>query len=259
MRHLVEMMKEPSPAIFDSIAWIFVHDTQFALPFLGPVIAGFVQGIEHISNNVLLCNYLELIILHCKSHMVPFLDVLKPMLVRNFTKANSIKIGCALSFHLKGEFRNLAETLYPAVLTSLWLSETASFKLLLRFVGFAILFQQQPFEDLLESVEAHAGTLPEMDEDRLASLLEAFSLIIQQRPLGVYSARLTRLGLSLIRSHFFVEIHHFLYNLCVFGHVPLAVIERSCQVLGRPLPDLAVLKTAVSSGTLALDAVPVVT
>jgi hypothetical protein len=60
LEHLVEMLN--SPVVFDAVTWIFVRAAQFALPFLGQVIAGFVQEIDQRPNDVLLSNQLELIV-----------------------------------------------------------------------------------------------------------------------------------------------------------------------------------------------------
>ena len=94
MTMLINMLSgDPSPSVFEAITRIIVKDTDNSLPYLGPVINGFINAIGSNSEaDDLLFNQLEMIVNATQLHMTPFMKNIQKVLIDNFTNLNCVRI-----------------------------------------------------------------------------------------------------------------------------------------------------------------------
>lgn len=252
LKSLVEMLKDPSPSVFDAITCIFVKDTEYALPFLGQVIQGFVKAIEHDTDKKTLFSQLELIAVNCTINLIPFLTILKDMLRTNFNNIHCVRVAVVLSYHLKSEFIEVANVLYPIALHLLDNESNEYYKVMLKFIDFAILFQHQSIELFIEAAEKKIQTKID-DEVRLAFMLKAISMLVQLRPFYVYAARISRFAFTLLQLKPLNEVNQLLYNLILFGHLSIDVVERYTQMYNCNIQHLSELRNAFLKGEPVID------
>ncbi|OHT06128.1 PIKK family atypical protein kinase [Tritrichomonas foetus] len=254
MKNLTEMLKEPSPSIFEAIIRILVKDTDNALPYLGVIIDGFLYAIGQNTENDLLFNQLELISISTQLHMSPFVKKMQPTLIDHFSNINCIRLATVLSYHLKTEFCECASSLYPLALHLMYSSIAGKpefFKSIIRFIDYAILYQNENFELFIENIEILLEKKQLTDDSLIGFLMKSLSTLVQRRRLSIYTARLARLAFSLLEQKKMTEICQLLYNLCVFGHLSIDLIAQFCSI-----PHLDDLKQAAAKGSLLIDDLP---
>lgn len=253
MTMLINMLNgDPSPSVFEAITRIIVKDTDNSLPFLGPVITGFTNAIgSSAETDDLLFNQLELIALSAQLHMTPFIKNMQSILVNNFTNMNCVRLCSVLSYHLKTEFNECAASLYPIALHHMSTTKNAYFKIVVKFVVYAILYQNENVEFFIETIELLMGqnSKTATDDSRISFLMKSLSTLFQKLRLSMFTARMARLCFDLIeKKKRMNEILQLLYNLIIFGHLSIDLIEQMYQ-----LPHLDEIRQASMKGSLMID------
>ena len=251
MKKLTEMLKDPSPSIFEAITRILVKDTDNALPFIGPVISGFVHAIRQNNDIDLLFNQLELISLSTQLHISPFVKVMKPVFLDYFYNINCVRVCLVLSFNLKIEFCDAAADLYPVALHQLTTDKSDYFKVIIRFIDYSILYQNENVELFIEAIELLLAQNQQIDETKIGLIMKSISSLVQRRRLMIYTARFARIAFNLLETHRMNEINQLIYNLCAFGHLSVDQIEHY-----KFIPHLHELQQAASKGTILIDDLP---
>ena len=224
MKSLTEMLKkDSSPCIFEAICKIISQETKHALPFLGVVVKGFIEAIEFNEDNTCLFNELELIILKCESHIVPYLDVLFNLLKKHMDNLNCLRIALVLSYQLNIDFISISSQLYNIALQYFDSTDINYFSTLVQFICFSIYFQHQSFDLFLQVIESK---ILDFDTKRQNIILKGLAMIVQTYSINVYSTRLAHLCFELsIQQTQPKNIILLLKSLCAYCELPFDYIK----------------------------------
>lgn len=238
IKSLINMMASGySPMIFEAITHAFVEDTSYALPFLEPVLHGFVKAIEFSEAKQVFYSMLEVIIRNCQLHVVPFIPLLLGTLRSDFAEIGALRVCCALSFYSGVEFTHGASTLYPVALHYFDHSDIPYFKVLLSFLTHVVAFQKQDFGAWLYEVEERLDTLT---DKRISIVLKHFSVLLQRRIIGRFGTRLAQICFQLIRNGKKSDhVDALLIDLCVFGNGNPGFILKFCKQFSYSVPRLS--------------------
>ncbi|OHS98309.1 PIKK family atypical protein kinase [Tritrichomonas foetus] len=248
MNKLIEIMKkEATPLIFEALTSIFVNDTEHAVQYIGPVIKSMIKAIEHDPDRSVLWNQLELICVHCESYISPFINDMAHTLVANINNINCVRVSIALSFYLKVQFIPVATKMYPVALHLLDTPDDKLFHVLIKLVSYALLFQHQCTELFIELTEKLLNSV--INDYKITQIMKTLSLLLQLRPMAVYSARIARMALHSNRS--LPEVHQVIYNLCIFGYMSSKMLDKIDNV-----PEIQKLKDAIERGEMIIENLP---
>lgn len=246
LKLLCNMLKEPSPSVFEAITCIFVNETFLSLPYLETVINAFAKSLNKDEKSNLLFQQLELICIHCGSHIVPYVHLMSDALLNNITNYYCLNVCKVLSQNLKSLFIEYSNKLYPICLNLINNSEAQYLKNLLQFVVFSILYQNQNVEFFIEKIELFFQY--QYNEVKTSFILGSLSLLFQSIPMKMYSARISILCFKLLKYHNLNEFCQLIYNICIYGNFPINMIEMKLKNNNIIIPDFQELKIAISKG-----------
>lgn len=248
LKLLCEHFKEPSVSVCDSFSMIFAKDPVNAMPFLEKVINAFISVINRETDVDVLFNELELIILHTKMNIVPYLNSLLQLLSTHLTNLNCIRCCISLSYHLKTEFTDCATVLYPSVLHDLSKNNNnLFFKTVLKFISYAIIFQNQNPELFIEQVEFQLLGKEPLDDIKTASMLVTVKNLVQLRKLPMYSSRISRVCFALLFRCSLNEVVQLIFCLCQFEDLSIDIVELFLNNTGLKIPSLSNIRSVIEA------------
>lgn len=225
LKLMKQYFKESSPSICKVYASILVKDCENTIPFLGTIINAFDQIYDLDSEKEQLFSYMELIVMNARLNIVPFLPTIEKHLISNLKSLNCLRLCVSLSFYLKAEFTEIASHLYPVALHMQADDNLVYFKLMQKFITFAILYQNQSVEIFMESLETLLLGSKPIDDMKATFLLKSVTNLVQTRKLVLYSSRLARICFSLLKVRQVSEVNQLIFNLCLYGDLSIDMVE----------------------------------
>lgn len=258
LKSLKEYFTESSTSLCTALCSIFTKDPTNSLPYLDFIVKSFVNVIEHETNKDIVFNQLELIIIQAGVHFIPFLPKIYPELSKNLSNINCIHCCISLSFHLRNDFTEFASNLYPSAIHLLSSEDPQFFKTTLKFISFAILYQNQNAELFIETLEFHLTGPKPIENIRATFLLKTATTLIQMRKLKLYSARLSCVCFKVLATRQLTEIHQMILNLCLYGDLSVDMVELFLNNTGLVIPPLANIREIMQSPQHILDELSVI-
>ncbi|OHT09053.1 PIKK family atypical protein kinase [Tritrichomonas foetus] len=228
LSNLTKMLSsDTSPCIFDAITNTFIQETSFSLPFLQPILQGFIKAIELENNPTKLFNQLEHIIMKSQLHIVPYLNILTPFLKKYIANINGVRISIVMSYNLNTEFVSTSAQLYQSVLLYIDTPKFDFFKAIIKFITFIIIFQHQSVDLYLNTIEDKMFSF-NMQKEGL--VLKSLSQLVQTNSVSLYTSRIGQLCFNLMKNgpkcpDFLSQL---ILNLLSYNDLSLYAVEQQC-------------------------------
>ena len=238
MNGLIKMLKEPTPAVFDVITTVLIYDTDNSLIFLRDVLPGYIEATTNDLLRPLIFKHLQSIAAKCKRHLIPFVDIFEPALIKYFNLNECIKLCIILSRELGTGFTPVLK-LFPLALASILRpKDLERFSLLMKFAAFAVLFQHQNFGELLDYIDT---SIIEFDIEKIAPIFENLALIVQNMPIVIYGSRIARLCFLVFATVKTPEVKQLIYCLVSSNIISVSTVKSFIEDADSKLQLTAVL------------------
>jgi len=182
----------PSIPLYESCILVFEIDPKNSSKFAQKLIPSILSFISNttFSNRVIVFSYLEVIVSKCQNEIVPFFEQISQILNDNIYETSCIKFGAVCAFQLKYVKSNSLGSLYQKCLKNLGSNDRNYLKYLLKFISFCVLFQNQPFELFLISLENFLLQIDSVSIERGKIIIKALITIIQSIRCVQFQSRL---------------------------------------------------------------------
>ncbi|KAI5504130.1 protein serine/threonine kinase protein [Trichomonas vaginalis G3] len=249
LSHLVPCFDQPSMPVFEAVAMIF-DSTPVSASFAVKIIPAFISGIENAVDSRsrdILFTQLNWITSQCPRETIILLPLLAETAKSYINLVACMEMCITLSYNLIGTFTESAKKLYfPALKMIESASDELYLKELLTFICYVIIFQNQPFELFIQTIEL---LLPQKVQPFfIKRVCNALTLLIQNCELTMYQSRI-----ALIISQLFKyatnksDVIEICYTSAAYLGTPLTMLEFWQITYGIKLENINVLRSLLSS------------
>ena len=230
LSHLSKFFNNPSDDMLEAVTRIFESSPKDSAKFAEEVIHMFIRTINETrkQQRAKLFAHLEQITSSCPYETIPFLPELTKCLLENVSDSGCMLLCSCLSFTFKTTFTPYAKTLYIAGLECLRREE--NFAETMKFLTFAVCFQNQPLSLLLDVVEELIAANSLANSSIKVSKNLCF--IVQTIDISMFQARIARI-VRVLYSNSLVMDDPFAVNL---AYSLVVACRMSKQLVKKILP-----------------------
>lgn len=231
------LSKSKSVSVFEVITTILAKGTSFTMKYLEIILIEFRKAIQAEIDVNLLFKYLEVVIYSIGWHISKYIDQFTEVLKKNILKLDCLNLCITLSHKLRSGFTNIASQLYPIVLMNYNTNDVKLLKKLTKFATFSVMYQNQSFFVLLDSIESNflSPTNP-APKQKITIIIKRLTMLVQHFPLHNYGVQIAQIAFRLLKHHQTKDVLDLIVNLCLFANIDVKFAEQATQMLGCQLP-----------------------
>lgn len=218
---LLKLLKQPSPSTLIAITRIILEDPKSVLPSLGQIITAFVQSFKITENPASLFVLLDNIAFHAKSHMLPYVEQLMPMLIYNIHDISCMSLIATLSTRIGYDFTPYAAVLFPNAIRLITSRDIVFLKVLLVFLVSSIVYQKQSASTLIDVIEQRISLKKDGEDQFIQLIMNKLCTLLQSRSVNLEGGRILQMCFNLALSGKAKLVDELLINLCFFANVSL--------------------------------------
>lgn len=208
---LVRLIPSQPPSFFDVVTNAILLYPDLSTNYLNKLIPEFIQLLS-VKPNDIIVNQLIQITKQIKNYFTPYLDKLQPILIDRLDNMHIGKLCCVLSFVLLNNFIPYAGFLYHK--SVVYIQKNQNVKQLVKFMSFAVIYQFQPMDILLDLFDNINQIYPEIVIKELTRILNNTTVDS--------IAWITRIYLK-VKNH--SNSPQLLNSIIEYGHIPSSLLN----------------------------------
>jgi len=250
MSKLIPYLETPNLQLFESITMIFYSSPDDAAKFINKVIPAFISYIDsgNVDHRDVLFHNLCIIFMKCKTESMQFLSELTQLALRHINHPKCISLCSALSYSFLGSLIPYISQLYHKIVGLIEIFSHDSEELL-RFASLAIIYQNQPFEVYINSLEKKLSNKSIISQQFIHQVINSLTFLIQSTDLIIYQSRIALLIHNILQilenKH---EIENIIYTAIIYLKTPPKIIELWISKYNITLSNLGTIKSDIMNG-----------